>query len=90
MPAKSTSFPSFSGCERTATAPHWASASTIFTPGMIGFPGKWPAQSSSVTVFRAATRSPGTSSSTSSTSRNGGRCGMIASISALPSGPVMR
>ena len=40
MPAKSTSRPRFSGCESTATAPHWASASTIFTPGMIGLPGK--------------------------------------------------
>ena len=40
MPAKSASLPRFSGCESTATAPHWASASTIFTPGMIGLPGK--------------------------------------------------
>ena len=40
MPPKSTSLPRFSGCESTATAPHWASASTIFTPGMIGLPGK--------------------------------------------------
>ena len=83
IPAKSTSLPRFSGCESTATAPHWASASTIFTPGMIGLPGKCPAQSSSVTVLRATTRSPGTSSSTSSMSRNGSRCGRIASIPAL-------
>src|SRR5438552_2318591 len=52
---------------------------------MIGFPGKWPAQSSSVTVLRATTRSPGTSSSTSSTSRKGSRCGRMSSISRLPS-----
>ena len=83
MPAKSASLPRFSGCESTATAPHCASASTIFTPGMIGLPGKCPAQSSSVTVLRATTRSPGTSSSTSSISSNGSRCGRTASIAAL-------
>src|SRR6476646_1941114 len=83
MPAKSASFPWFSGCESTATAPHCASASTILTPGMIGLPGKWPAQSSSVTVFRARTRSPGTSSSTSSIRSIGSRCGSTSSIAAL-------
>ena len=91
MPAKSASLPAFSGCESTATAPHWASASTIFTPGMIGLPGKWPAQSSSVTVFRATTRSPGTSSSTSSIRSIGSRCGSTASMAALSSnGALMR
>ena len=50
---------------------------------MIGLPGKWPAQSSSVTVLRATTRSPGTSSITSSIRSNGSRCGRIASIAAL-------
>ena len=83
MPAKSASLPRFSSCESTATAPHCASASTIFTPGMIGLPGKWPAQSSSVTVLRATTRSPGTSSITSSIRSIGSRCGRIASIAAL-------
>ena len=40
MPAKSASRPRFASSESTATAPAWASASTIFTPGMIGLPGK--------------------------------------------------
>ena len=66
MPAKSASRPRFSSSESTATAPACASASTIFTPGMIGLPGKWPAQSSSVTRLRATTRAPGSSSTTSS------------------------
>ena len=59
MPAKSAILPRFSSSLSTATAPACASASTIFTPGMIGFPGKWPAQSSSVTRLRATTRAPG-------------------------------
>ena len=64
-----------------------ASASTMITPGMIGLPGKCPAKyhSSPRTCLRATTRSPGSSSSTSSRSRNGSRCGRIASISSRPS-----
>ena len=62
MPANSASLPRFSSSDRTATAPACASASTIFTPGMIGLPGKWPAQSASVTRLRATTRAPGSSS----------------------------
>src|SRR5207244_7489515 len=34
IPAKSASLPSFSGSESTATAPAWASASTMITPGL--------------------------------------------------------
>ena len=89
MPAKSAIRPRFSSRLSTATAPAWASASTIFTPGMIGLPGKWPAQSSSVTSLRATTRTFGSSSITSSSRRNGSRCGRIASISAFPSGRFM-
>src|SRR5207342_2470009 len=46
IPAKRAMRPRFSASLSTATAPAWASASTIFTPGMIGLPGKCPAQSS--------------------------------------------
>src|SRR4029453_16012787 len=63
---------------------HWAIASTMRTPGMIGFPGKWPVRyhSSSRTRLRATTRTPGSISVTSSSSRKGSRCGRIASIPA--------
>ena len=40
MPAKSAIRPRFSSSLSTATAPACASASTILTPGMIGFAGK--------------------------------------------------
>ena len=58
------------------------------TPGMTGRPGKCPARyhSSARTILRATQRTPGSSSSTSSTRRNGSRCGMIASIPSLPKG----
>ena len=75
IPAKSASRPRFSSWESTATAPVCAIASTISTPGITGRPGKWPARyhSSGRTVFRATTRSPGSSSTTSSIRRNGSR-----------------
>ena len=62
----------------------------MITPGMIGRPGKWPAKnhSSPVTAFRATTRTPGSSSSTSSRKRNGSRCGMIDSITSRPNGAL--
>ena len=59
IPAKSASLPRFSSCESTATAPACASASTIFTPGMIGLPGKWPGAVLLGDRLRATTREPG-------------------------------
>src|SRR6187399_3775665 len=58
-------------------APTWASASTISTPGRVGRPGKCPAKnaSSPVRCQRPAADRPGTTSTSSSTNRNGGRCG---------------
>src|SRR5688572_15297017 len=58
-------------------APTWASASTISTPGSVGRPGKWPAKNASSPDSRQRpwADSPGTTSSSSSTNRNGGRCG---------------
>src|SRR5512146_987747 len=51
--------------------PVCASASTIRTPGMTGWPGKWPAKNGSliVTFFSPTIRTPGSYSTTRSTSR---------------------
>ena len=53
-------------------------ASHMRTPGRVGRPGKWPAKKSSSPVRRQRpeARRPGSSSVTSSTNRNGGRCGI--------------
>ena len=61
--------------------PSWASDSTISTPGRVGRPGKCPAKKSSSPrrCHRPRARCPGSSSVTSSTSRNGGRCGNTSS-----------
>ena len=42
MPAKNAILPRFSSSTSTATAPAWAIASTISTPGITGRSGKWP------------------------------------------------
>src|SRR5438309_9207759 len=54
------------------------------TPGTIGLPGKCPAwyHSDPVNVCSATARTPGSSSTTRSISRNGSRCGMSAGIAA--------
>ena len=44
---ESASFPRFSSSDSTATAPAWASASTMITPGMIGRSGKCPGKNHS-------------------------------------------
>ena len=90
MPAKSASRPRFSSCESTATAPVWAIASTISTPGMIGRPGKCPARYHSSAARACARRraSRARARRTSSMRRNGSRCGRISSISALERGAV--
>src|SRR5438067_3926261 len=61
--------------------PSWASASTISTPGKVGSPGKCPEKnaSSPVRCHRPRADTPGTTSSISSTNRNGGRCGSTSS-----------
>src|SRR4051794_13610758 len=61
--------------------PTCASASTISTPGSVGRPGKWPAKnaSSPVRCHRPRAERPGTTSSISSTKRNGGRWGKTSS-----------
>ena len=43
-------FPRFSVRDRIATAPTWASASKISTPGMTCFWGKWPQKNGSPTL----------------------------------------
>ena len=90
MPAKNAILPRFSSSASTATAPVCAIASTISTPGITGRPGKWPGNhQSSARISRwPTTRLPGSSSSISSTSRNGARCGRIASITSRPNGGV--
>src|SRR5262249_10038793 len=42
IPAKNGILPSFASCASTATAPHWAIASIVSTPGITGRSGKWP------------------------------------------------
>jgi hypothetical protein len=44
-----------------STVEVWARASIIRTPGIVGWPGKWPWKNSSLTVtfFAATTRRPG-------------------------------
>ena len=88
MPAKNAIFPRFSSSTRTAIAPVCAIASTMSTPGITGRSGKWPGnhQSSALTLRRATTRRPGSSSVTSSMRRNGSRCGRIDSITSFPNG----
>ena len=58
-------------------APTWARASTMRTPGSVGRPGKWPAKnaSSPVSRQRPVADCPGSTATSSSTNRNGGRCG---------------
>ena len=53
IPAKNAILPRFSSSTSTATAPVWAIASTISTPGITGRSGKWPGnhQSSSRTRY---------------------------------------
>ena len=88
MPAKNAILPRFSSSTSTATAPACAIASTIRTPGITGRAGKCPGnhQSSARTSRRRDDLRPGTSSITSSSRRNGSRCGRMRSISSLPNG----
>src|SRR6516165_6947906 len=57
--------------------PSCASDSTIRTPGNVGRPGKWPEKkgSSPVSAHWPRAETPGSTSVTSETNRNGGRCG---------------
>src|SRR5665811_468366 len=83
-PAKSPIRSPKPSCFATRTAIVWASASTWRTPGMTGIPGKWPWKNHSVavTALRPTIRRASASySSIRSTSRNGQRCGISASIS---------
>ena len=48
MPPNRASLPLFSGRLRAATAPVWASASRMSTPGITGWPGKCPQKNSSL------------------------------------------
>lgn len=59
--------------------PSWAIDSTINTPGKVGLPGKCPRKNSSSPVRRQEPLAlvAGTRRLTSSTRRNGGRCGRI-------------
>src|SRR5450756_313754 len=81
-PGAASAAPPLAAALAAASVAVWASASTMSTPGITGLPGKCPAnQKSSSRNVRAATqRTPGSSSSTSSTSRNGGRCGSSSRI----------
>jgi len=83
IPAKYAVFPLISGVPSMATAPTCASASIISTPGMTGFPGKWPAKYGSLklTHFFPSALTPSSSSSIVSISINGCLCGMISMIS---------
>ena len=83
MPAKSASRPRFSSSESTATAPACAMRLDHHHAGHDRPAGEMARAVPLVgrTVLRATTRSPGSSSSTSSSRRNGSRCGRIASIS---------
>ena len=99
MPAKNGILPAFASSASTATAPACAIASIVSTPGITGRSGKWPGnhQSSARISRRPTTRLPGSSSRISSTSRNGGRCGISDSITSRPNGvggrfmpPVLR
>src|SRR3954451_24252803 len=69
-----------------------ASASTCRTPGITGNPGKWPWKNHSVAVTALIPTirfAPGSYSMIRSTSRNGQRCGISASISrTLWTGPA--
>ena len=69
----------------TLHVPVCASASMINTPGITGFPGKCPAKYGSlkVTFFRPTARTPGSSSSIVSISRNGCLWGRISMISCV-------
>ena len=71
----------------TSNAEAWASASRIRTPGMTGWPGKWPAKNGSpmVTDFHATRRLPFSCSTTRSISRKGGWCGRIRWIASTSS-----
>ena len=81
-PPKMASLPLFSGRERAATAPVWARASRMSTPGMMGCPGKWPVKKGSfmVTHLMPVAFTPGSHSVILSTSRKGGRWGRISMI----------
>src|SRR5262249_54908334 len=64
------------------TPPACASASTMSTPGMTGWPGKCPWKKGSfIVTFFSATTLSSVASSTRSTRKNGYRCGRIPSIS---------
>ncbi len=80
------------GSASAASAPVWARASTMITPGRIGLPGKWPAKNaaSGSTRQRARADSPGASARTSSTKRKGGRCGRRSVGSGRRSGTIGR
>src|SRR5699024_3884060 len=64
-------------------APAGASASRINTPGITGWPGKWPWKKGSliVTFFTPTIRFASSFSITLSTNKNGYRCGIISLIS---------
>src|SRR5664279_1255534 len=83
MAAKRPSRSPKPGCWATKMPIVWAKASIWRTPGMIGWPGKWPWKNHSVAVtdLRPTIRFASASYSTiRSTSRNGQRCGSNFSI----------
>ena len=69
--------PAFGTEPRRSIPPTCAIASMISTPGITGYPGKWPWKNPSLieTFLIALIRWPLSHSSTRSTSRNGYRCG---------------
>jgi len=62
-----------SSLESSATPPTCASASTINTPGITGYPGKCPWKNGSLTetFFKPTARTPSSISVIRSTSKNG-------------------
>ena len=85
MPPKKAIFPLYSGRERMATAPTWARASRMRTPGITWYSGKCPAKKGSftVTALTPLAQAPGSKSVILSTSRKGGRWGMISLICSM-------
>ena len=69
MPAKSGSFPCWLHLRGEERRPPGLTPPTISTPGMIGFPGKWPWKNGSLplTLLIATMRCPSSISSTRST-----------------------
>ena len=72
-PPKRAIFPRFSASLRMATAPTWARASRISTPGITWYSGKWPQKKGSPTVthLRPWAHLPGSPAVIRSTSRKG-------------------